>query len=226
MDLVHGHLPIAVPKGVLEWDIDPYAADVQVDPSGYFAELRDRGPFSYLTRYSMLVCGQYGVVKEVFSDHERFVSSRGVGLQDFALEEPWRPPSIILEADPPEHGRTRRVLLRALSPKAVADLRVFLLEEARVLVRALLARGQFDGVADLAEAYPTVVFPKALGMKQSDARKLVDYGSMVFNALGPDNAQRRVDGDGARDCALDHRAMRAREFECGGNWRGSLWRGG
>jgi cytochrome P450 len=192
MPLVHGHLPIEVPVGVSEWDADPYAKDVQVDPKGYFTKLRERGAFSYLTQYSMLACGRYHVVREVFSDHERFVSSRGVGVQDFALEDPWRQPSIILEADPPDHSITRRVLLRAMSPKVVADLRAFLLDEARILVADLLALGRFDGVVDLAEVYPTTVFPKAIGMKQSDPRKLVDYGSMVFNALGPDNAQRRT----------------------------------
>lgn len=192
MELVHGHRAIEVPAGVSAWDIDPYSAEVQVNTAEYFAELRSRGAFSYLSRYSMLACGQYDVVREVFSDHARFVSSRGVGVQDFALEEPWRPASIILEADPPNHNVTRRVLLRAMSPKVVADLRAFLLEEARVLVARLLERGTFDGVVDLAEAYPTTVFPKAIGMKQADPRKLVDYGSMVFNALGPDNAQRRA----------------------------------
>jgi cytochrome P450 len=192
MSLVHGHLPIEAPEGVAAWGIDPYGAEIQCDPVPYFKALRERGAFSYLTQYSMLVCGRYDVVREVFSDHERFVSSRGVGLQDFALEEPWRPPSIILEVDPPDHAITRRVLLRAMSPKVVADLRGFLLDEARALVADLLARGRFDGVVDLAEVYPTTVFPKAIGMKQSDPRKLVDYGSMVFNALGPDNAQRRA----------------------------------
>lgn len=192
MDLVHGHLPIEVPAGVEIWDIDPYAEAVQTDPAAFYTELRERGAFSYFPQYSMLACGRYDVVREVFSDHERFVSSRGVGVQDFALEDPWRPPSIILEVDPPEHSRTRRVLMRALSPKAVADLRDFLLEEARALVARVLKMGAIDGVRDVAETYPTTVFPKALGMKQSDPRKLVDYGSMVFNALGPDNAQRRA----------------------------------
>ena len=192
MELVHGHLSFGAPAGVRNWSLDPYSVEVQSDPASFYAALRERGAFSYLPQYSMLACGQYNVVREVFSDHERFVSSRGVGVQDFALEDPWRPPSIILEVDPPDHNRTRRVLMRALSPKAVADLRTYLLMEARSLVARVLERGRIDGVADLAEVYPTTVFPKALGMKQSDARKLVDYGSMVFNALGPDNAQRRA----------------------------------
>ena len=92
-------------------------------PENYYTELRAKGPFAYIPKYAGLACGRYDVTKEVFSDWHRFVSSRGVGLQDFRLEKPWRPPSIVLEVDPPYHDKTRRVLNRALSPKAVADLK-------------------------------------------------------------------------------------------------------
>jgi hypothetical protein len=51
---------------------------------------------------------------KVLSDWQRFVSSRRVGLQDFELEKPWRPSSIVLEVDPPYHDKTRRVLNRAV----------------------------------------------------------------------------------------------------------------
>ena len=52
-----------------------------------------------------------------------FCSSRGVGLSDFAKEKPWRPPSLILEADPPAHTRTRAVLNQVLSPTVMKQLR-------------------------------------------------------------------------------------------------------
>ena len=190
-DLVEGHFAIASPEGVPEWDVDPYASENQVDPYLFQTELRDKGPFVYFPRYAMLACGRYDVVREVFSDHERFVSSRGVGLQDFSLGEPWRPPSIVLEVDPPAHTRTRRAIMRALSPKVVADLRDGFLVEARSLVDGLLDR-EICAVRDLANVFPTSVFPKAVGLKSSDPKMLLDYGAMVFNALGPDNPQRQL----------------------------------
>ncbi|MFK7752230.1 MAG: cytochrome P450 [Sedimentitalea sp.] len=192
MQLVHGHKPVPAPLGVPLWDIDPYAPDVLTNPVPFFDQLRGHGAFAYLSRYKMLICGGYDVTREVFSDHTRFVSARGIGVSDFALEPPWRPPSIVLEVDPPAHARTRRVLTRALSPKVVADLRIAFAQEANRLVGDLVARATLDGVADLAEAFPTSVFPRAVGIKQPDARKLVDYGAMVFNAIGPDNALRRA----------------------------------
>lgn len=191
MTMTEGHLTIDPPKGVPVWDVDPYAAAIQTDPIPFFSELRAKGPFAYLSRYSMLICGGYDVTKEVFSDHTRFVSSRGVGLQDFSMGEPWRPPSIVLEVDPPAHDRTRRAIMRALSPKVVADLKPLFKAEADALAAALIGR-DIDGVTDLAEAFPCTVFPKAVGLKNPDRDMLLNYGLMVFNALGPDNDQRRA----------------------------------
>ena len=192
MSMIHGHAAIEAPRGVPAWDVDPYDEAVLTDPAPFCAELRAQGPFAFVPRYGILLCGRYPETQEVFSDHARFVSSRGVGLQDFALEEPWRPPSIILEVDPPDHRVTNRVMMRALSPKAVAALRADFQSKADALVDALLERGSFEGVVDLAEAYPCSVFPAAVGLRENDPRRLVDYGAMVFNALGPDNALRRA----------------------------------
>ena len=192
MPLIEGHRPIDPPTGVSVWDVDPYDEAILANPTAYYAELRDRGPFVYIPRYAILACGRYDVTKEVFADHTRFVSSRGVGLTDFSLEKPWRSPSIILEVDPPEHTKARRVMARAMSPGAVARLRDAFGHEARALVARVLDRGRIEAIADFAEAYPVAVFPRAVGLRNVDQRKLVDYGAMVFNALGPDNALRRT----------------------------------
>ena len=41
----------------------------------------------------------------VLNDHVNFISSAGVGLSNFNLEPPFRPKSLILEADPPPAER-------------------------------------------------------------------------------------------------------------------------
>ena len=189
--MIEGHKEIGVPEGVPVWDVDPYDRAVLADPWNYYADLRSKGPFAYIPKYSILACGRYDETKEVFSDWERFVSSRGVGLQDFSLEEPWRPPSIVLEKDPPYHTKTRAVIERALSPRALRNMREYFQEYADKLIGDLLVKGEFEAVEDLAETYPTKVFPEAVGLGETDRRRLVDYGEMVFNALGPDNDLRR-----------------------------------
>ncbi|MBE1284922.1 MAG: cytochrome P450 [Rhodobacteraceae bacterium] len=192
MNLIAGHRALEAPVGVPVWDIDPYDPDVLVDPMPYYRQLRERGEVVFLRRYGVLAVGRYDTTKAVFTDYENFVSSRGVGLEDFAVTEPWRPPSIILETDPPDHTKARRVMARALSPKVAKECARLFEEEADALVDALLEKGTFEAVTEFAEIYPTTVFPKAVGMTEVHQRYLVDYGAMVFNAIGPDNALRRA----------------------------------
>ena len=111
-----------------------------------------------------------------------YCSGRGVGFTDFRVEANWRPPSLILEADPPDHARTRAVLDRALSASAPKALRERFAAAADDLVTRLVRRGGFDGIADLAEAYPMAVFPDAVGLPQGGREHLLPYASAVFDA--------------------------------------------
>lgn len=173
------------------WDIDPYSDEVLANPQAFYAELRERGALVWLEQYQAWACGRYEEVKTIFGDWQRFCSSRGVGLTDFATEEPWRPPSIILEVDPPEHDRTRAVMMRTLSARAVNELADGFVSEANRMVSALANGETFDAVAELSTAYPLQVFPDAVGLPRDDRENLLVYANMVFNALGPDNAIRR-----------------------------------
>src|SRR5712671_6535447 len=130
-------------------------------------------------------------VHAVLNDPQTFCSSRGVGLSDFAKEKPWRPPSLILEADPPAHTRTRAVLNRVLSPSVMKQLRGTFVAAAEARVDKLLAKGSFDAIPDLAEAYPLSVFPDALGLKKEGRENLLPYAGLVFNAFGPPNKLRQ-----------------------------------
>src|SRR6202140_5790588 len=126
-------------------------------------------------------------VRDALTDWRTFCSTAVVGLSDFRKEPPWRPPSIILEADPPLHTRTRAVLTRILTPAAIDRLRATFEREAEMLVARLVEAGEFDGIADLAEAYPLKVFPDAVGLAEDGRENLLPYGSMVFNSFGPRN---------------------------------------
>lgn len=183
---------------ITAWDADFFDEAVLANPEPFYAELRARGPIVDMSRYGILAVGRYKETQEIFSDWKRFVSSRGVGLTDFKHEKPWRQPSIVLEVDPPEHTRTRTVITRALSPRAVNRLKETFRNEAEALVDRLLEKGTFDAVPEMAEAFPLKVFPDAVGISPDGRENLLIYGSMVFNAVGPDNKTRRE--------ALEHAA--------------------
>lgn len=171
-------------------DFDPFSIEFFADPFPIHEKLREAGPLVYLDKWGVYGVARYEQVHAVLNDPETFCSSRGVGLSDFAKEKPWRPPSIILEADPPAHTRTRAVLNQVLSASAMRPLRAHFTALAEEKVDELLTRGSFDAIPDLAEAYPLSVFPDALGLKQEGRENLLPYASLVFNAFGPPNELR------------------------------------
>ncbi|MFC4943123.1 cytochrome P450 [Pseudonocardia sp. GCM10023141] len=178
--------PTATPA-VPELDADPFAPDVLVDPYAFHARLRDAGPVVRLARDGYYVVGRHAEVRAALVDWATFVSGRGAGLTDFAREEPWRPPSLLLEADPPDHTAFRDVMNAVITPRAVRALRATFAVAAERIADELVARGRFDAVTDLAEAYPLEVFPDAVGLPRAGRRNLMVYGSLALNAFGPRN---------------------------------------
>ncbi len=166
---------------------DPFSRGFLSDPYPHHEALREAGPAVWLDQYGIWAMARHEQVRDALTDWQTYCSSAGVGLSDFRKEPPWRPPSIILEADPPLHTRTRAVLTRILSPMAIKVLRERFEQEADRLVATLAARREFDGIADLAEAYPLKVFPDAVGISEDGRENLLPYGSMVFNSFGPRN---------------------------------------
>jgi cytochrome P450 len=167
--------------------IDPFSHAFLRDPYPHHDSLRETGPVVWLEQYGIWAMARHQEVRDALTDWQTYCSSAGVGLSDFRKEPPWRPPSIILEADPPLHTRTRAVLTRIMSPAAINSLRATFEREAESLVARLVGQGEFDGIADLAEAYPLKVFPDAVGLSEDGRENLLPYGSMVFNSFGPRN---------------------------------------
>src|SRR3954451_21400969 len=155
----------APPPAVPHLAIDPFSICFFDDPYPAHQEMREAGPVVYLDKWNVYGVARYAEVYAVLNDPQTFCSSRGVGLSDFAKEKPWRPPSLILEADPPAHTRTRAVLSKVLSPAVMKRIRAAFTAAAEAKADELVARGSFDAIADLAEAYPLSVFPDAVGLR-------------------------------------------------------------
>jgi cytochrome P450 len=182
----------SVLSGIPGLDIDPFAIEFFENPYPTHEILREAGPVVHLDKWNVYAVARYAEVHAVLNDPLTFCSSRGVGLSDFAKEKPWRPPSLILEADPPAHTRTRAVLSRVLSPAVMKQIRDGFVAAAEVKIDELLAKGSVDAVSDLAEAYPLSIFPDAVGLRQEGREHLLPYAGVVFNAFGPPNELRQT----------------------------------
>ncbi|MER6982670.1 cytochrome P450 [Streptomyces carpinensis] len=168
---------------------DPFAAEHLEHPEPLHHSLREAGPVVRLSRYDVYALARHQEVHAALVDWQSFQSGAGVGLANFRHEKPWRPPSLLLEADPPHHDAPRSVLREILAPPALRRLRETWQVAAENLVDALLATGsmEFDAFDALAKVFPLRVFPDAVGLGPDGRENLLPYGNMAFNAFGPRN---------------------------------------
>ena len=182
--------------------IDPFDKVFLGDPYAYHDMIREAGPVVWLDSVGAFAMARYEEVKDSLRDHETFCSSRGVGTLDFAKETPFRPPSLLLEADPPLHDRTRSMMNRIVSLKALKELRPRWQAKAEELVDRLVERRRFDAVKDMSEIFPMMIFPDTIGLRDDGREHLLDYATIVFNAFGPDNDVLR-EGNEGKEAAIE-----------------------
>lgn len=204
--------------------VDPFSEAFLTDPYAYHAEIREAGPVVWLEPHRIFATARHAEVAAALHDFGTYSSARGVGLSDFAREPPWRPPSLLLETDPPLHDRVRTLMNRVVSPTVLKPLRSQWLDTARSLTRALARRGRFDGVIDLAERFPMAIFPDAVGLREDGRHHLLPYAAAVFNAFGPRNALYQSTADAAQEASAWVAESCLRDNLRPGGWGAAIYR--
>jgi cytochrome P450 len=121
---------------------------------------------------------------------------------------------MMLNQDPPEHGRLRRLLTRSFTPRAVALLENGIRANAAALVgRALGAAdaGECDFATDIAADLPLLTLADVLGVPDSDRWLLFDWSNRVIGYQDPDYASSaRFDPTGGTELARQALTARPR----------------
>jgi cytochrome P450 len=168
-------------------DYDPFTEEAILHAHRYDGALRDIAPAVYLERYDVWAVARFADVHAILPDHERFTSTDRPFYDPKAIR-----PSILLTEDPPEHTRTRAVIMRSLSAPALRTMKDEFDRAARELVDRLLEDGGVvDGHLDIASAYVLQVFPDILGLSKDGRHHLLRFGDAAFNAFGPANEIQR-----------------------------------
>jgi cytochrome P450 len=169
-------------------DIDPFGDDYLKNPFAHFDALRKAGPVFRIPAHNIYGMARHANVVPAMKDFETFCSGRGVGLSDFAVEKPWREPSLLLETDPPVHDQMRNIMKRVMSLSAIRNEEPHWRTKAAALVDGLIARRQIDGISDLAESFPLSIFPDTVGLRNEGRHHLLPYAALTTNAFGPMNS--------------------------------------
>ncbi|MFI5592984.1 cytochrome P450 [Amycolatopsis sp. NPDC051758] len=86
---------------------------------------------------------------------------------------------MMLNMDPPEHGRLRGLLTRAFTPRAVAKLTERIETQARDLVTAVAGQGECD-FAKVAADLPLLTLAAVFGVPEQDRRLMYDWSNRVI----------------------------------------------
>ena len=154
-----------------------------VNDDAVFAQLRELAPVVYLPKNDAYAITRYDDVRDALANTDVF-SSSGVAFNP-QMNEVLKGTS--LAADPPEHGKLRAVLTDNLSPRALRPLRTVINDKADEMVRDLFSRETFDGMADLAVAFPVSIVLDLIGVQGDLREKILPWGEAAFNLLGPMN---------------------------------------
>jgi cytochrome P450 len=118
---------------------------------------------------------------------------------------------MMLNMDPPEHSRLRRLLGRSFTPRAVARLEQRIRRYARSLCDRVLAgeRGECDFAKDLAADLPLLTLADVLGVPEQDRWLLFDWSNRVIGYQDPDYASSaEFDSSGGTPMAREAIALR------------------
>jgi cytochrome P450 len=98
---------------------------------------------------------------------------------------------MMLNMDPPEHSRLRRLLSRSFTPRAVARLEDRIRGHARAICDRVLGQageGECDFAKDVAADLPLLTLADVLGVPEQDRRLLFDWSNRVIGYQDPDYA--------------------------------------
>jgi cytochrome P450 len=102
-------------------------------------------------------------------------------------------PRIPISIDPPEHAGYRRVLMEHLTPKALAALEPDIRSTLDDLIQSVIAKGQCDFVASVAEPLPVWVFMRMMGLPLDRYKEFrVWVGALVLQ-VPPQVRQKMLD---------------------------------
>ena len=166
-------------------DHDVYTRGV---PHATFLRLRKEEPVSFTEEADgrgFWSITRYDDVLYVSRHTELFSSAKGIRLEDMDDEE-CEARRTIMEMDPPQHSRYRRLVSRPFSPRAVAEYEGAVRELACEVLDEVRGEPRFDFVSTVARQLPMKMLGRLLGLPDEDLDWLVDRGDALIGNTDAD----------------------------------------
>ena len=100
----------------------------------------------------------------------------------------------IINMDPPQHQKARRIVRSAFTPKRVESYAARFREHARLIVDAVADRGECEFVEEIAAELPLIAILELLGVPLQDRKQFFDWTNTMIFADDPDMATSMEEG--------------------------------
>ena len=180
------------------------------DPYSHFAEMREHDPV-HLTLVNQWLLFAYDDVSRLLRDPSLSVATTTsrcttrTGMSKFieVAGEDFERSTSMLNVDPPDHTRLRRLVSKAFTPSSIEALR----PRVQVLVDEMLdgspSAVSGDVVAELAFPLPFDVISEMLGMPESDKAQIAEWSGARREDARPDHHRRGDRGGRRRRAAMN-----------------------
>lgn len=153
---------------------DPVHWTAETDGSGFWSILR------------------YDDALAVSRDYDTFTSTKGIRLEEMD-EEQLLARRTMMELDPPEHTRYRRLVNKGFTRRTVDTFEDVIRQLAAEVVETALPKGEFDFVAEISEQLPMRMLGRLLGTSDEHGHQLVAWGDALLGNTDPDFTDFPVD---------------------------------
>ena len=187
---------------------DPWSPDFVAHPYAAYAELREHAPVTWFAPTGQWLVSRYADVNALLRDRRLGRTYLHVGTHA-DMGHPDDPPHLapfwhlvrngMLDREPPDHTRLRRLVSKAFTPRMVEQLRPRVRAMAGALVDDLLDAGSDGGVVDLkslvAEPLPVAVIAEMLGVPGEDRHLLRPWSAdicLMYELNPPPESQARA----------------------------------
>ncbi|WP_426506675.1 cytochrome P450 [Dactylosporangium sp. McL0621] len=167
---------------------DPWSAEFVARPYPAYARLREESPVLWFEPSRQYLISRHEDVNALLRDRRLGRSYLHVASH----EEMGRtaPPEFqepfwtlnnngMLDREPPDHTRLRRLVSQAFTPRRVEALRPYVERLAHELVDAFVAQGGGDLIAQVAEPLPVTVIAELLGVPEADRHRLRPWSAAI-----------------------------------------------
>jgi cytochrome P450 len=162
-------------------------------PDDLFAELRREQPIFHheltegvvkTVKRDFWMTTKHRHAQRIHRDTDAFTAVDGPLIQGVGVVG--SAPTII-NMDPPDLTKRRRVMSHAFTPKAIAKLEDGIRRRAKSLIDRLLVAGGGDWIEDVADVLPMSVIGDIIGIPDEDRSEIFDTFDRILKANSPDS---------------------------------------